>query len=259
MEIDLSGETAIVTGSGRGIGETIAETFAEAGANIVVVARTRSEIEAVADHLEETYGVDTLPVPTDMAEVSDIDALIDETLAEFGPPSILVNNAAANLGNSPLTQPLEDIDQMLDVNLRGVFLLSQRFGLAFRESDLDTGRIINISSISAQRAIPTMTLYGGTKSALYGITKGLAAELGPDGVRVNTITPGTIKVQRIRDLIDEKGEEIYDFDRLPLGRLGEPEDVASLCTFLASDQAEYITGEDIRVDGGVGFTAGAYK
>lgn len=258
MEIDLSGSTAIVTGAGRGIGAIIATTFADAGADIVAAARTVSEIEATADACEDR-GVRAVAVETDLGDPADIEVLMDRTVETLRTPDILINNAGANLTSPPLDQPLEDIDQILDVNLRGLFLLSQAFGRAFRDADLETGRIVNISSISAQVAIPAMTLYGGTKSGIYAVTRGLAVELADDGVTVNSVTPGTIEVQRIRDLIAEKGDEIYDLDRVPVGRLGRAEDIANTCLFLASEQAEYITGEDIRVDGGVGVTAGLYR
>ena len=258
MELDLSGSTAIVTGAGRGIGAVIATTFADAGADVVAAARTVSEIEATAEACEDR-GVRAIAVATDLSDPADIGALMDRTIEAFGAPDVLINNAGANLTSPPLDQPIEDVDQILDVNLRGLFLLSQAFGRAFREADLVAGRIVNISSISAQVAIPAMTLYGGTKSGIYAVTRGLAVELADDGVTVNSVTPGTIEVQRIRDLIAEKGDEIYDLDRVPVGRLGRAEDIANTCLFLASEQAEYITGEDVRVDGGVGVTAGLYR
>lgn len=258
MELDLTGSTAIVTGAGRGIGAVIATTFADAGADVVAAARTASEIEATAEACEDR-GVRAVAVETDLRDPADIEGLVDRTIETVGAPDVLINNAGANLTSPPLDQPIEDVDQILDVNLRGLFLLSQAFGRAFRDSEHEAGRIVNISSISAQVAIPAMTLYGGTKSGIYAVTRGLAVELAPDGVTVNSVTPGTIEVQRIRDLIAEKGEEIYDLDRVPVGRLGRAEDIANTCLFLASEQAEYITGEDVRVDGGVGVTAGLYR
>lgn len=259
MEIELSDSVAIVTGGGRGIGEVVAETFAAAGADVVVTARTESEIEVVAERIEYEYGVDALPVVADMREVADLDRIVDETVEALGTPDVLVNNAGANLNSPALEQSVEDVDVIGETNLRGPYLLAQRFARAFRDSDRESGRIVNVSSIAAQVAIHGMTYYGGTKSGLYGITKGLAAELGEHGITVNSVTPGTILVDRIEELVEEHGEDIYDFDRLPLGRLGQPEDVADCCLFLASEHASYITGEDVRVDGGVGNTAGLYK
>ena len=253
--LSLEGKTAIVTGAGRGIGEGIANTFAEHGANIVAAARTESEIEETVESVE-AHGVEGLAVPTDLQSVSDIDNLMARTVDRFGTPDILVNNAGLNIVGPPLEHTVEEVDTMLDVNLRGLFLLSQKFGQQFRESPCEYGRVINISSVSAIIGVSAMTLYGGTNAGIYGITKGLAAEIGQDGVTVNSVTPGLTRVERIDRIIEEKGDELYNLDRLPLDRLGQPEDVANACLFLASDMAGYIHGTDILVDGGVSFTAG---
>ncbi|MGM0592446.1 MAG: SDR family NAD(P)-dependent oxidoreductase [Halobacteriota archaeon] len=258
MQVDLSDQTVIVTGAGRGIGAVIARRFGEVGANVVAAARTTEEIEATAADIEAAGG-DALAVTTDLRNVEDIDALVDATVEAFGVPQILVNNAAQNLTNLPFEQTLEEVDDMLDTNLRGLFLLSQRFGERLRESDVESGRIVNIASISGHIGVPAMTVYGGTKGGVIAMTRGLASELAEDNVTVNSISPGLIEVERIRKLIAEKGDQIYDFDRLPLERLGTPDDIANTALFLSSEFAEYITGEDIRVDGGVGFTAGMYK
>ena len=257
--LDLGGQTAIVTGAGRGIGEEIATTFARAGANVVAAARTESELEALVEDIESEYEADALAVPTDLREADDVANLVAETVSTFGTPSILVNNAGANISGPPLEHPEENIDTMLEVNLRGTFELCQLFGKEFRSSDLDSGRIINISSVVADLGVPAMTLYGGTKVGLRGITRGLAAELSPDGVTVNSVSPGLTLVDRTEDVIDEYGDQLFDFDRIPAGRVGDPEDIANACLFLASDLAGYITGEDLMVDGGVRFTAGLYR
>lgn len=259
VEIELSGHTVILTGAGRGIGRRIATRFAEAGANVVAAARTESEIRDTVEHIE-SMGAEGLAVPTDLRSVSDIDNLVDRATERFGPADILINNAGANLTNPPFEQTIEEIETMLDVNLKGLFLLSQRYGQTIREhAPSDGGRVINISSISASVGVPQMTLYGGTNAGINGITRGLASELARDGVTVNSISPGLVRVDRTENLIEEKGEDIYDFDRIPLGRVGDPDDIANACLFLASDLASYITGQELLVDGGVSFTAGLYK
>ena len=259
MDVDLSDSTAIVTGAGRGIGAEIASQFAEAGADVVAAARTESEIKATARRCREEHGVEALAVPTDLKRVDDIDALLEGSIDVLGTPDVLVNNAAENLTNLPIEQPIEDVDVMLETNLRGLFLLTQRVARAFRQSDLESGRVVNVASVAGQLGVPAMTLYGGTKSGVYGITRGFAAALAGDGVTVNSVTPGLVGIERIQRLIEEKGDEFYDLDRIPLDRLGTAADIANACLFLASRNAAYVTGEDIRVDGGVAFTAGLYK
>lgn len=257
VEIDLSGRTAIVTGAGRGIGREIALALADAGADVVVAARTETQIEATAAAVE-TYGVSSLAVPTDLASVDSIDALVERTRSTFGAPEILINNAAANLAGDPLAQSVEDVDTMLDVNLRGLFLLTQRTANAMIEGGVEAGRIVSVSSVVGHLGVPAMTVYSGTKAGVYGVTRGLAAELAPHGITVNSVSPGMIRVARIEGLMEEKGE-LYDLDRIPAGRLGRPEEIADVCVFLASDLARYVTGEDLRVDGGVAITAGLYR
>ncbi|MGM0590444.1 MAG: SDR family NAD(P)-dependent oxidoreductase [Halobacteriota archaeon] len=259
MEIDLSGETAIVTGAGRGIGAVIADAFAEAGADVVTVARTDSEISEVAGRLESEHGVRSLAIPTDLEKVADIEDLFTTTLDELGTPSVLVNNAGANIAKPPMEMTPEEVDTMLDVNLRGLFIASQLFGSLFRDSSLESGSIINVSSIAAEVGVPAMTMYGGTKAGVRGITRGFAAELSPDGITVNSISPGLTRVERTENVMDEFGDDLFDFDRIPARRVGEPEDMAGAAVFLASEYASYITGTDILVDGGVGFTAGLYR
>lgn len=259
IEIDLSGRTAIVTGAGRGIGERIAHRFAEAGANIAAVARTESEIKDTVDQVENQYDVEGKAVPTNLAEMDDIHRLMDECSERFGVPEILINNAALNLAGPLLDMPLEDVDAMLAVNMRGLFLLSQRWAQDFRAADIDSGRIVNISSATSHLGVSRMTLYSGTNGGVRSISRGFAAELAEDGVTVNTVTPGLIGIERIEDLIDDQGDEIYDLKRIPLGELGEATDVANACLFYSSDLANYVTGTELIVDGGVTFTAGLYK
>lgn len=255
---DISDRTAIVTGAGRGIGREISLRLAEAGADIVAAARTQSEIEDLARTVEEEFDVEGLAVSTDLRDTDDIEGLIEETVETFGTPDILVNNAGANLANRVLDQSMEELDTMVDVNFKAPFLLSQRFGQVVRDSDSAGGSIINISSVSGYLGKDFTSIYGGTKAGLYGLTRGLAAGLSKHDIRVNSITPGTTKVERVEERIEKWGDEMYDLEKIPLGRLGEKSDMADAALFLASDRSSYITGTDILVDGGVCFTAGLY-
>lgn len=255
IETELTDRTAVVTGAGRGIGREIAYRLAEAGADIVAAARTEAEIAAVADTVEDRYGVDGLAVRTDLRDVEAIDGLIDRAVEGFGAPEILVNNAGVNLHNRALDQTVEELATMVDVNFKAPFLLAQRFGWVFRDSDKEAGSIVNVSSVSGRLGKDFTSVYGGTKAGLYGLTRGLAAGLSRYGIRVNSISPGTTLIERTRDRLDDRD---LDIDRVPLSRLGEAADVADVAVFLASDRAGYVTGVDVPVDGGICFTAGLY-
>jgi NAD(P)-dependent dehydrogenase (short-subunit alcohol dehydrogenase family) len=258
LAVDLSESTALITGASTGIGEDIAHHFAESGADIIGVARSEDALKETIDAVEDEHGVDGLAVPADLREETEIEALLEATIDEFGVPDILVNNAGVYPSGPALEMETEDIDDMLDINNRAMILLSMKWGKAFRESDLESGRIINISSVFNNATSPRLLVYGSTKFHVRGITMGFAAELARDGVTVNTVSPGFINSH------DWTDEEIADFewlgdrDRIPVGRVGDTQDVANACLYLASDASEYMTGADILIDGGVAFTAGVY-
>lgn len=258
LSVDLSGSTALLTGASYGIGEEIAYHLADSGADVVGVARSEEDLQETIDAVEDDYGVEGLAIPADIREESQIEAALEEAIDAFGVPDILVNNAGVYPSGAALEMATGDIDDMLDVNNRAVILLSMKWGQAFRESDLDSGRVINVSSVFNHVVTPRLLVYGSTKFHVRGITMGFAAELARDGVTVNSVSPG------ITNSHDWSREELEDFDwlgdldRIPVGRVGEPQDVANACLYLASDAADYVTGADILIDGGVAFTAGLY-
>lgn len=257
MQIDHSDKTVIVTGAGRGIGREISLRFADAGANVVAAARTEFEIRETVGEVED-LGSKGLAAQTDLRDPDDVVALVSAAVDRFGTPDILVNNAAVHVAGDPLSRSVKDIDAMLGVNLRGVFLLSQEFANAVIAGDGTGGSIVNVSSIVGHLSVPAMTVYCGTKAGVYGLTRGLAGELGPHGITVNAISPGLTRVDRIEQLLEEKGD-LYEIDAIPLGRLGEPADIANACLYLTSDLASYVTGVDLPVDGGAVRTATLYR
>jgi NAD(P)-dependent dehydrogenase (short-subunit alcohol dehydrogenase family) len=257
MMIDHTDETVIVTGAGRGIGREISYRFADAGADVVAAARTESEIASTVAGVRERGG-EGLAVPTDLRDPDDIDSLVAAAVDRFGTPDVLVNNAAVHVAGDPLSRSTTDVDAMFDVNLRAVFLLSQRFANAVIEGDAGGGSIVTVSSIVGHLSVPAMTVYCGTKAGVYGITRGLAGELGPHGITVNSVSPGLTRVERIERLLDERSE-LYDVESIPLGRLGRPDDIADACLFLTSDLASYVTAVDLPVDGGAVRTATLYR
>jgi NAD(P)-dependent dehydrogenase (short-subunit alcohol dehydrogenase family) len=258
VDIDLNEHTAIVTGAGKGIGRAIAYRFADAGVNVVAAARTESEIEETIKEIEDR-GAEGLAVPGNLAEVPQIHTLVDATLDRFGIPDILVNNAGVFLTSHPLDQDLADVDAMFDLNLRTPFILSQRFGQEFRNSDLEYGRIINIASNVTKVVVPSWTAYSATKAGIVALTRHFAIAMAEDGVTANSVSPGTTRTPAVERVIEERGEEIYNFDGLPFGRIAEPKQIADTCLFLASPLSNYITGEEIQVDGGVRLTSQWYK
>ncbi|MFB6129862.1 MAG: SDR family NAD(P)-dependent oxidoreductase [Salinigranum sp.] len=256
MQTDLRGKTAIVTGAGRGIGKEIARQFAADGATVVVAARTQAEIDRTVEAIERE-GSEGLAVRTDLRSVEDVDRLVDRTVETFGAPDVLVNDAAAHHAGAPLERPVEEVDTMLDVNLRALFLLSQRFANAFIDAGKEGGSIVNVSSIVGDVGVPGMVMYCATKAGVHGMTRALAAELAPHGIRVNSLSPGFTRTARIERLLEEKGE-LYALENIPLDRLAAPGDIADGCRFLVSDGAAYVTGIDLPVDGGIRMTAATY-
>jgi NAD(P)-dependent dehydrogenase (short-subunit alcohol dehydrogenase family) len=258
MDIDLSDETAFVTGGGRGIGRAIADRFAQAGADVAVVARTETELDEVVETVE-SHGPTGLAVEADLREESAIERAVDETIDTLGVPTVLVNNAGVFLASPPDEQPTDEIDHMLELNVRAPLLLARRICRELVSSNAERGRVINISSNVAETAVPLWTAYGSTKSGVNGMTRGLALAFAEEGITVNSVSPGTTRTPAVESDIEEIGDQLYDFDRHPMGRIGEPEEVADVCLFLASDLARYVTGENITVDGGVSITSGFYK
>lgn len=254
--IDLSGRAALVTGGGRGIGGRIARTLADAGADVVVAARTESELDETVEAIERR-GVEGLAVPTDLKRTEDLDHLVETAFDAFDGLDTLVNNAGVSEFESPLTVSEEAVDHMIDVNFRGTFLLSQRFGRRLLDAAPDRGRIINISSGSGEFGHPGTTVYGGTKAGVNGLTRGLAAAFAREDVTVNAVVPGLTATDRAEGVIEDS--DVHDLDGIPAGRLAEPEDVADACLYLASDRADYVTGELLHVNGGVHFTSTHFR
>lgn len=254
-DIDLDGRTALITGAGRNIGEAIALHFAEAGANVIATARTKSQIDETIEMVED-FGVEGLSIRSDLTKISDIEKVIEDSFDAFGTVEILINNAGVN----PDQVDKEGLETMVDVNLMAPYFLSEEFFDAFQASSAEAGRIVNVSSIAGVVGVAGFhPMYCATKSGIYGLTRGHAAGFAKGGVTVNSVTPGLVEIPRNTAFVEEAGEEVFRLDQIPLDKLTQPEDVADTCLFLASDAADDITGEDIVVDGGVHFTAGLYN
>ena len=243
----LQGKVAVITGGGRGIGRASALAFAEAGADVVVASRKKEELEKVAEEIK-AKGRKGLAIACHVAKIDESKALIDTVMSEFGKIDILVNNAATN----PFGGEIIDVEEWawditMNVNIKGPFFLTQIAGRIMR--DQGGGCIINVAS-TAGLTTSELGVYSISKAALIMLTKILAKEWGKYNIRINAIAPGIIKTQMSAPLWDNPEAEAHSAKNTTLGRLGEPEDVAKLALFLASDASAYLTGAIIPVDGG---------
>jgi NAD(P)-dependent dehydrogenase (short-subunit alcohol dehydrogenase family) len=241
---ELAGKRALVTGGSRGIGAAIAVALAEKGADVAITYERSAERTAALVEAIEAKGGKAVAIQADSADPAAIQRSVDEAVEKLGGLDILVNNAAIARYSPIADYPVEDIDAQLAVNIRGPILASK----AAIPHLPAGGRIINIGSAGAERIVGSPgTVYYMTKSAIQSLTRGLAQELGPRDITVNTVQPGSTNT----DMNPEDGD-FADFQRalIPLGRYGQPEDVAAAVAFLASPAARQITGTILTVDGG---------
>jgi 3-oxoacyl-[acyl-carrier protein] reductase len=242
----LPNQTAVVTGAGRGIGRAIALKFAAEGADVVCVSRTQENSEKVAAEVR-ALGRKAWAHAVDVGDAAAVAAAGERILADCGTVHILVNNAGITRDGLLMRMSEEDWDVVLDTNLKGAFLFAKAFTRGFIKQR--GGRIINIASIIGLIGNAGQCNYAASKAAIFGFTKSVAKELGSRGVTCNAIAPGFIETDMTAAL-DEKVRAAL-LEKIPLGCLGQPEDVANLAAFLASPAARYITGQVLTVDGGM--------
>lgn len=250
----LKGKVALVTGGGRGIGKFIATGLAEAGADIILTSRKINNLEAAAAELAESFGVRTAAIACDMGKEDSVDAMLAEALKQFGRIDILVNNAGATWGAPTLDFPLEKWDLLFNVNVRGVWVLTQKVARHMKEQG--GGNIINVSSVMAFRgsseeghpAVP----YNSTKAAVNLLTMNLAVKLAPYNIRVNAIAPGFFHTDMMAyvDKPEFQGIRQAIFREIPLRKFGEVDDMKGVAVFLASAASQFMTGHVLVVDGG---------
>ncbi len=245
----LSGKTAIVTGARRGMGRAIALALAREGANVVVSDINQEDCQKVVDEIEG-LGRKGLALKCDVSSSDDVENMVKKTVAEFGRVDILVNNAGIIAYKPFLELTDEDWDKTLNVNLKGQFLCARSAGRDMVKNKW--GRIINIASISSGGcgiAFPLIAHYTASKGGVIALTEALALELTPQGINVNAICPGAIDTDMAKGA-KESGQLAQVLARIPKGRLGQPEEIANLAVFLASEESDYISGAAIVIDGG---------
>ncbi|MDI9502235.1 MAG: 3-oxoacyl-[acyl-carrier-protein] reductase [Tissierellia bacterium] len=243
----LQGKNAIVTGASRGIGRAIALSFAKEGANIAFTYTKDEEGAGITRRLLEDEGVRALAVCADGSDEEQAAKLVKEATDGLGPVHILVNNAGITRDNLLLRMSADDFDRVLDVNLKSAFLLTKACARGMMKQRY--GKIINISSVVGVFGNAGQANYAASKAGLIGLTKTVAKELGSRGIRVNAVAPGFIQTDMTEALPEEVKEKMLG--SVSLGSFGTPDDVAALCVFLASGDADYITGQVLHVDGGM--------
>jgi len=246
----LSNKVAVVTGSSSGIGQSIAIRLASEGANVVVNYASHPEGAEDTRKQIEAAGGKAFILQADVAKLEDARQLIDQAWQQFGSCDILVNNAGIEKSADFWDVTEEDYDRVLDTNLKGLFFLTQAFVRRLRDTQRP-GRIINISSVHEEMAFPHFSTYCIAKGGLRMLTRDLAVELGPLGITINNIAPGAIMTPMNKSLLEDKPKLEALLKNIPVGRLGNSEEVAGLTTFLASDEASYITGSTYVIDGGL--------
>jgi glucose 1-dehydrogenase len=246
----LAGRVAIVTGAGSGIGAAIAERFAGEGASVVVDYRNHIEQAQETRAKVEAAGGRAILVQADVGKIAECANLVEQAWQQLGGCDILVNNAGVERAGGLLEVTEADYDAVLDVNLKGTFFLTQAFVRRLRE-ERRPGTVVNISSVHEDMAFPNFTTYCMSKGGVRMMMRNLAVELAPLGITVNNVAPGAIKTPINTALLADKPKLEALLANIPLGRMGEPEDVAGVAVFLASTDAAYVTGSTYFVDGGL--------
>lgn len=258
MDLGLKGKVAIVAASSKGIGRATAEAFAAEGARITMCARNAADLTKAADAIRDRWRVEVLAVPADVTHSDDVTRVVRETVERWGTVHVLVNNAGG-----PPAGVFDDMDDAkwqsaFELNLLSTIRLVREVLPHMRK--IGGGAIINLQSTSVKVPLENLILSNTIRSGVIGLAKSLSLELAKDGIRVNNVLPGAILTDRLRQMTalraQKLGKTFEEMQRareveIPLGRIGDPEDVANMIVFLASDRARYVTGVTVQVDGGV--------
>jgi glucose 1-dehydrogenase len=255
---------AIVTGSSRGIGKAIAQEFATAGYNVVLNAREESELSSAAEDIKKAVGKKSSSLQSitylagDISDEKTCSSLINHAIKTFGKVDVLINNAGIGGAQKTIHNlTIDEWDYVLDVNLKGAFLCTREAvkNMASNRGRNDNLSIINISSVHESIPQPEAAPYAASKGGMEMLTKTIALELADKGIRVNGIAPGAIATDMNKDMLEDQQKRSEEEQKIPMHRIGKPEEIAKVALFLASENARYITGTTIYVDGGLSLTS----
>jgi 3-oxoacyl-[acyl-carrier protein] reductase len=247
MAEELKGKVAIVTGGTQGIGLEIARQFSLQGAEVLLSGRSIEKAKAAADQISRESGQKVIAVAADVSRAADVEAMFNNALDSFKHIDILVNNAGITKDNLLIRMSEQDFDEVISTNLKGAFLCSKAVCRPMLKAR--AGSIINISSVVGLSGNAGQANYAASKAGLIGLTKSLAKELASRGIRANVVAPGFIRTSMTDGLSEEAKEALLK--QIPLSRFGEASEIAEACVFLASDRSRFVTGQVLRVDGGM--------
>lgn len=257
MDLDLAGKVAMVAGASSGLGKAVAETLAVEGAKVSIAARSEQKLNAVARGIEEQYSAEVLSQPTDVRLEDEVDAWTRSTVERFGRIDILVANAGGPPTSTFVDTSVQTWRDAVELNLMSTIFMCGTVVPHMRRQK--AGSIIAVTSVSVKQPVDGLILSNTARAGVLGLTKSMSNELAPEGIRVNMVCPGYTRTERLEDLAERlsqsrnvSSEEIYRgwTAAIPMARIGEPEEFASVVAFLASERASYVTGTCIQVDGG---------
>ena len=251
---NLEGKNAFISGASRGLGRQFANALAKAGANVVITSRTLESLETTKQEIE-ALGRKCIEIEMEVLKEDSIVNAVKRAEAELGPISILVNNAGCNIRKPALEVTWKDWETVVDTNLKGAFFLAKEIAKGMTERGY--GRIVNIGSVTSVAGYAGLGPYGASRGGIKQLTMSLAHDWGDKGVTVNCLAPGWFKTEQNAKLFENSDWVSYIEERIPLGRVGRPDDLDGTCIFLSSDASAYVTGQTLLVDGGI--SVGAVK
>jgi len=247
-EFSLEGRTALVTGGSKGLGFVFAHALARAGADVAIVSRHADELESAAERIAHETHRRCVPIPADVSLSGEVEAMASQAISDLGRIDVLVNNAGINIRNPTIDQTEEEFRRILDVNLVGLFLVGRAVGRHMVERD--RGSVINVASMIGLVGLAGRPGYTSSKGAVVQLTRTMALEWAPHGVRVNALCPGPFVTEINTPVLDDPEANRFFVDRIPLGRWGRPEELSGAIVFLAGDASSFMTGATLVIDGG---------